>query len=37
MAFNQLATVLSTIFMLLPKQSETNIIRGRGRPNKIKR
>ena len=34
-AFNQLATVLSTTFIISPKQSGTNVNRGRGRPRKI--
>ena len=35
-SFNQLATVLSTTSMVSPKQSGTNVKRGRGRPRKIK-
>ena len=34
-AFNQLATVLSTTSILSPKQSSINEKRGRGRPRKI--
>ena len=34
-AFNQLATVLSITSMVSPKQSGTNVKRGRGRPRKI--
>ena len=34
-AFNQLATVLSTTSMVSPKQSGTNVKRGCGRPRKI--
>ena len=34
-AFNQLSTVLSTTSMVSPKQSGTNVTRGRARPRKI--
>ena len=34
-AFNELATALSTTSMISPQQSFTNVKRGRGRPRKI--